>query len=91
MLPYTVDPFRASDGYAGDPAKSAELREWVAAYEAETLGCLFSGAGGGFLMCIAEAGAVRDGLAIEVNHEHFAKPFPSQRIGDEPRDLQHVW
>jgi cytidyltransferase-like protein len=88
---YTVDPYRACDGYAGDPAKSAELRSWVAAYEAETLGCLFSGAGGGFLMCIAEDGAVRDGLAIEVNNEHFAKPFPSQRVGDEPRDLQHAW
>ena len=53
-LPYTVDPYLASPGYAGDATKSEQLRAFWTGYEAITEGCLFSGAGGGFLMCISE-------------------------------------
>lgn len=48
MLPYTVDPYRAVD-----EDKSRELRAFWKQYDRPfTKGCLFTGAGGGFLMVI---------------------------------------
>ena len=59
MLPYTVDPYLGDD-----EAKTRELRAFVAKYDApHTLGCLFSGAGGGFLMVISEQ-PVHNGLKV---------------------------
>lgn len=87
MLPYTVDPYRASDGYTGDEEKSAALRKFWKAYDApHTKGCLFSGAGGGFLMVISDT-VVPDGIKIQINHEHFCKPFPSDNLDTPPHDF----
>ncbi|KAH9250880.1 hypothetical protein BASA81_011268 [Batrachochytrium salamandrivorans] len=48
MLPYTVDPY-----LLGDENKSRELKQFWKQYDRPfTKGCLFTGAGGGFLMVI---------------------------------------
>lgn len=87
MLPYTTDPYQAMEGYAGDPVKSKELKEFWSKYDApNTKGCLFSGAGGGFLMVINDK-PVEDGVQIQINHKHSAQPFPSDAFGAEPRAL----
>lgn len=86
MLPYTLDPYLASDGYPGDPNKSKELKEFWTKYDNKHEGCLFSGAGGGFLMVISTT-PVEDAMQITLNHDHYCKPYPSMKIGDEPRVL----
>eukprot|EP00040_Diaphanoeca_grandis_P035302 m.221498 g.221498 ORF g.221498 m.221498 type:complete len:464 (-) comp33350_c0_seq4:44-1435(-) len=87
MLPYTVDPYQPMEGFAGDPVKSKELHDFWSKYDApHTKGCLFSGAGGGFLMVINDK-PVENGLKIVINHKHFAQPFPSDKFGAEPRAL----
>ena len=69
MLPYTVYP------YLNDDAKQhEELTAFVKKYDRpNTSGCLFSGAGGGFLMIVNEkdvSGATR----IKINHDTIVKP-----------------
>eukprot|EP00462_Mataza_sp_D1_P007078 CAMPEP_0175121624 /NCGR_PEP_ID=MMETSP0087-20121206/1271_1 /TAXON_ID=136419 /ORGANISM="Unknown Unknown, Strain D1" /LENGTH=415 /DNA_ID=CAMNT_0016403185 /DNA_START=198 /DNA_END=1445 /DNA_ORIENTATION=+ len=84
MLPYTVDPFKGDDD-----EKSSQLREFWRQYDApHTKGCLFSGAGGGFLMVISDS-PVQGGMQIEINHDHFAKPFPSDTLGSSPRPCRY--
>lgn len=80
MLPYTVDPFGEDD-----PAKSQELSSFWKAYDRpRTRGCLFSGAGGGFLMVISDT-PVKNGLKVKLNHAHYCKPFPSDTVDSAPR------
>jgi len=47
---------------------------------------LFSGAGGGFLMVISDK-PVAGGYQIKINNEFSAKPFPSDKVGDEPKPM----
>ena len=49
-------------------------------------GRLFSGAGGGFLMVISDK-PVASGHLIKINNEFSAKPFPSDKVGDEPKPM----
>lgn len=63
MLPYTVDPYLDCD-----LPKSKALREFWEQYDyPHTKGCLFSGAGGGFLMVIDDK-PVQYGKRISINH-----------------------
>lgn len=87
MLPYTVDPYRSSAGYAGDTEKSRELYNIRKKYDKpNSHGCLFSGAGGGFLMVISDTN-VSEGVKIKVNHDHYCKPFPSDNLTTLPHDF----
>lgn len=75
MLPYTTDPY-----FGKDAAKSEELRAFVARYDApHTKGCLFSGAGGGFLMVISDE-HVEGGLRMAINHESPCMPYKSATL-----------
>ena len=75
MLPYTLDPYLAIDD-----EKSAQLKAFVARYDApHTRGCLFSGAGGGFLMVISDE-PVEGGMKIEINHDPIVLPHPSDHL-----------
>jgi len=79
MLPYTTDPYRDDD-----QAKSQQLRDFVARYEApHTHGCLFSGAGGGYLMVISDS-PVEGGVKIKINTDPICKPFPSDGLDSAP-------
>jgi hypothetical protein len=81
-LPYTVDPYKGDD-----PAKSKELRDFWTQYDRpHTKGCLFSGAGGGFLMVISDT-PIEGGVKIEINTDPICKPYPSDKIGDEPHPV----
>ena len=65
----------------------SELEEFLVKYRApHTKGCLFSGAGGGFLMVINDA-PVEGGLQIQINHDHLCKPFPSDTLDSPPQPL----
>ena len=88
MLPYTVDPYQADHrGYPGDEEKSRELRKFWKSYDyPHTHGCLFSGAGGGFLMVISDT-IVPGGVKIKINHDHYCKPFPSDTLTSLPHDF----
>lgn len=86
-LPYTLDPYVASKKYPGDVEKSKQLREFWKKYDApHTHGCLFSGAGGGFLMVISDK-PVAGGTQIKLNHDHYCKPFPSDNVDSAPQAL----
>jgi len=74
MLPYTVNP------HHGDEAKSMQLKQFVSKYDRpNTKGCLFSGAGGGFLMVINDK-PVENGIKISINHDPICRPHPSDKI-----------
>ena len=47
------------------------LTKWWKEYERNSYGCLFSGAGGGFLMVISDK-KVENGFHIEINNEYYA-------------------
>lgn len=82
MLPYTVDPYLGDDD-----AKSRQLREFWTAYDRpHTRGCLFSGAGGGFLMVISDT-PVKGGTQIKINTDPLCKPFPSHDLSSGPSPL----
>jgi hypothetical protein len=84
-LPYTVDPYKGDDD-----AKSKQLREFWTQYDRpHTKGCLFSGAGGGFLMVISDK-PIDGGMQIKLNHDHICKPFSSDKVGDAPRPLHNL-
>lgn len=86
-LPYTVDPYRSSEGYPGDAEESRRLREFWTKYDCpHTHGCLFSGAGGGFLMIISD-NPVEGAAQIKLNHDHYCKPYPSDKVDSEPQPL----
>uniref|UniRef100_A0A6U2XYV3 Cytidyltransferase-like domain-containing protein n=1 Tax=Lotharella globosa TaxID=91324 RepID=A0A6U2XYV3_9EUKA len=75
MLPYTVDPFTN-----GDAEKSKKLLDFWKKYDyPNTKGCLFSGAGGGFLMVINDK-PVENGIKITINTDNFCKPVKSGEI-----------
>ena len=75
MLPFTIDPYLGKDA-----AKSEQLRSFVAKYDApHTKGCLFSGAGGGFLMVISDT-PVELGMKIDINHDHVVQPCKSASL-----------
>ena len=75
MLPYTVDPYLGKDA-----EKSEQLKAFVAKYAApHTKGCLFSGAGGGFLMVISDT-PVENGMNIIVNNDPVCLPTKSATI-----------
>ena len=75
MLPYTVDPYLGKDA-----EKSKQLRAFVAKYSApHTKGCLFSGAGGGFLMVISDT-PVENGVNITVNNDPICMPTKSATL-----------
>merc|ERR1719480_397875 len=79
-LPYTVDPFLEFDD-----DKSASLRKFWTRYDApHTKGCLFSGAGGGFLMVISDK-PVENAMKIQLNTDHIVKPFPSDNVDSEAK------
>eukprot|EP00471_Norrisiella_sphaerica_P007187 CAMPEP_0184478010 /NCGR_PEP_ID=MMETSP0113_2-20130426/131_1 /TAXON_ID=91329 /ORGANISM="Norrisiella sphaerica, Strain BC52" /LENGTH=400 /DNA_ID=CAMNT_0026855641 /DNA_START=202 /DNA_END=1404 /DNA_ORIENTATION=+ len=74
MLPFTVNP------HHGDPEKSKKLDDFRAKYDIpNTRGCLFSGAGGGFLLVIDDK-PVEKGIKIQLNHDHYCKPFASDKV-----------
>jgi len=74
-LPYTTDPYLGKDA-----AKSAQLREFVAKYDApNTKGCLFSGAGGGFLMVINDA-PIEGAMKMTINNEPVCLPYKSNTL-----------
>ena len=74
-LPYTVDPYLGDDD-----AKTAQLRAFWERYDApHTKGCLFSGAGGGFLFVIDDK-PVEGGMQVKLNTEHIVKPFASDKL-----------
>ena len=75
MLPYTTDPYRGKDA-----AKSEELRAFVARHGfPHTAGCLFSGAGGGFLMVVSEA-SVEGAMKMRINTDPVVLPYGSSTI-----------
>ena len=77
MLPYTLDPYLGKDA-----AKSEELRAFVAEYDApHTHGCLFSGAGGGFLMVVSDT-PVAGGMALRINHASPVQPYASSTLAE---------
>ena len=81
-LPYTVDPYLGDDD-----AKTAQLRAFWARYDVpHTHGCLFSGAGGGFLFVISDK-PVEGGMQVELNCEHIAKPFASDTLDSAPHPV----
>lgn len=60
-----------------------QLRAFVAKHDApHTYGCLFSGAGGGFLMVIADEGTVPEALKITINHEPVCQPYRSATLAE---------
>jgi len=74
-LPYTVNPYLGKD-----ESKGKQLAEFVAKYDRpHTKGCLFSGAGGGFLMVISEA-PVAGAMQMKLNHDHIVKPYDSDTL-----------
>ena len=80
MRVWQVDPYLGKDA-----AKSEELRAFVAKHDApHTKGCLFSGAGGGFLMVISDA-PVAGAMSMSINHECVCKPYASATLR-EARD-----
>jgi len=82
MLPYTVDPFKKDH-----PEKSKELREYWTQYDRpHTKGCLFSGAGGGFLMIISDK-PIENAMKIQLNTDHIVKPFPSDNVDSEAKPI----
>jgi hypothetical protein len=77
MLPYTVDPYLGDDD-----VKTKQVREFVAKYDApNTKGCLFSGAGGGFLMVVSDT-PIKEGMKVTLNHDFFCKPHPSNTLAE---------
>ena len=87
MLPYTVDPYMCmgQDDPAGNDSK--QLREFWTRYDIpHTKGCLFSGAGGGFLFVINEA-PVEGGMKIQINHSHMCRPFISDSLRSAPHPV----
>jgi len=82
MLPYTLDPYQHEDH-----AKSKILRDFWMQYDApHTKGCLFTGAGGGFLMVISDT-PIAEGMKIQINHDHYCKPFASDSLGSTAHDV----
>ena len=78
-LPYTVDPYGDDDC-----DKSAALRSFWKKYDApHTHGCLFSGAGGGYLFVISDE-PVAGGMKLEINHDAIVKPTPSDTLASAP-------
>jgi len=76
ILPYTTDPFLNKDA-----EKSKLLKDFVAKYDVpNTKGCLFSGAGGGFLMVISDE-PIEGAMKITINHDFLTKPHPSDKLG----------
>jgi len=74
-LPFTVDPYLGKD-----EQKSDDLKAFVAKYDApNTKGCLFSGAGGGFLMVISDK-PVEGAMKICLNHDPVCKPYCSATL-----------
>ncbi len=77
MLPFTVDP------YKGDPSKTAESKQlrafWKQYDYPNTKGCLFSGAGGGFLMVISDK-PVKKGIKLRSNNDPICQPWPSDKV-----------
>jgi len=85
MLPYTVDPFLNDD-----PDQSEHLRHFWKIYDIPyTKGCLFSGAGGGYLMVISEH-EIENGLKININTDHIVKPFPSDNLESKPSPIPNA-
>ena len=88
MLPYTVDPWGPLCG--NDEDKSKQLRdfwgEYVAGGKRGATGCLFTGAGGGFLMVISEED-IPGALKITLNHDHACKPYASDDLRSEAHPL----
>lgn len=79
MLPYTVDPF------LNDPVMSKKLLDFWTKYDApHTSGCLFSGAGGGYLMIISET-PIEGAEKISINHDPICRPCPSDSLASAPR------
>lgn len=75
MLPYTTDPYLGKDA-----SKSAQLREFVQKYDRpHTHGCLFSGAGGGFLMVVSDT-PVAGGMKMAINHTSPCLPYTSATL-----------
>lgn len=95
MLPYTVDPYLGGNTFqppGDDSEKSAFLKEFVSRFDApHTQGCLFSGAGGGFLMVISDSPILSDSpvTKIKINHDHYCRSFPSGTLHSEPRDSRY--
>jgi hypothetical protein len=87
MLPYTTDPYLGDDD-----EKSQQLKDFWTQYDAGgsqgAQGCLFSGAGGGFLMVVSDQ-PVENGMQIELNHEHYCKPFASDNLDSEAHTVPH--
>jgi len=86
-LPYTVDPYLGDDD-----KKSRELRDFWTGYDRpHTKGCLFSGAGGGFLMVVSDV-EVEGGMKIQLNTDPICKPFESNNMDTchNPGPLPHV-
>ena len=88
MLPYTVDPWGPLCG--NDEAKGLQLRnfwsEFVAGGGKGAQGCLFTGAGGGFLMVISE-NPIDGAMKIVLNHDAICKPFPSDKLDSKPHPI----
>jgi len=75
MLPYTVNPYLNKDD-----VKGKQLAEFVAKYDyPNTRGCLFSGAGGGFLMVVSDS-PVQGAMQMKLNHDHIVKPYESDTL-----------
>ena len=75
MLPYTTDPYLRKDAQ-----KSAQLRRFVAQYDRpHTKGCLFSGAGGGFLLVVSET-PVEGAMQMRLNHAPPCLPYRSATL-----------
>ena len=89
MLPFTVDPYLDESGNEGidGVSNSQRLRDFWQRYDLpHSKGCLFSGAGGGFLFVIGES-PVEGGSKIQINHSHFCKPFLSDSLRSEPHSV----
>ena len=81
-LPYCVDPFKGKDA-----DKSRALRDFWQSYDyPNTHGCLFSGAGGGFLFVISDE-PVEGALKIKINTDPIVKPSQSDDIDSEPHPV----
>lgn len=82
MLPYTVDPYLGED-----PEKSKQLKEFWTRYDIPfTKGCLFSGAGGGFLFVINDS-PVEGAVKIQINNSHWCRPFKSDNLHSLPHPV----
>ena len=81
-MPYCVDPYKGDD-----PVKSRQLRDFWSQYDIpHTKGCLFSGAGGGFLFVISDT-PIPGAEKIEINNDHICRPYPSDNLRSAPHPV----